>query len=133
MKRRIWSTLRMTVISLHLSILPWVGLAQTPSLPSDPQNQPGQNPPSSGSLAVSNLLAQPAAISSTASGASAPQGVTVQSSQGISFRTIGAGMPGMTGGPLLTPPLEAQDPPSCYMRPSVLAPLSCDPSINLLC
>lgn len=133
MKRRIWSTLRMTTISLHLSILPWVCLAQTPSLPSGPQNQPGQNPQSSGSLTIPNPLAQPSSISSTASGASTPQGVTIPSSQGKSFGTIGTGLPGMTGGPSLTSPLGAQDPSSRYMRPSVLAPLFCDPSINIPC
>ena len=49
------------------------------------------------------------------------------------FGTIGAGLPGMTGGPSLASPLETQDPSSRSMRPSVHAPLFCDPSVNIPC
>ncbi len=128
-----WTSLRIIAISGYVLAVPWVSLAQTPSLPSGPQNQPGQNPQALGTLPGSNLLAQPSSISSTASGASAPQGVTIPSSQGKSFGTIGAGLPGMTGGPALTSPLGAQDPASRYMRPSVPASLFCDPSVNIPC
>lgn len=128
-----WTRLRVITMSVYVSAMPWVCLAQTPSLPSGPQNQPGQNPQSLGTLPGLNLSAQSSSIASTASGASAPQGVTIPSSQGKTFGTIGTRLPGMTGGPTLTSPLGAQDPASRYMRPSVLAPLFCDPSVNIPC
>ncbi len=133
MRRRMWTSLRLAGISAYLVAVPWVCMAQTPSLPSGPQNQPGQNTQSLGTLPIPNPLAQSSSISSTASGASAPQGVTIPSSQGKSFGTIGKGLPGMTGGPPLTAPMGAQDPSSRYMRPTVIAPLFCDPSVNIPC
>lgn len=112
---------------------PSVAGAQASSSPSNPQNQLGQNPQSFGTLPIPNPLAQSSAIASTASGASAPQAVTIPSSQGKSFGTIGKGLPGMTGGPALTAPMGSQDPASRYMRPTVISPLFCDPSINIPC
>ena len=128
-----WMRVRIIAISAYVLTIPWLSLAQTPSLPSGLQNQPGQTPQSLGPLSGSNLLAPPSSIASTASGASAPQGVTIPSSQGKSFGTIGLGLPGMTGGPALTSPLGAQDPASRSMGPSILAPLFCDPSVNIPC
>ena len=52
---------------------------------------------------------------------------------GKSFGTAGRGLPGMPGGPPLTSPLGAQDPSSRYMRPVVIGPLFCDPSLNIDC
>ncbi len=108
-------------------------MAQTPSLPSGPQNQPGQNLQSPGTIPIPNPFAQQSTIASTASGASAPQSNTIPSSQGKSFGTIGKGLPGMTGGPALNAPMGSQDPSSRYMRPTVIPQLFCDPSINIPC
>ena len=97
------------------------------------QNQPGSNLQAPGTIPIPNPLAQQSAISSTASGASAPQSNTIPSSQGKSFGTIGQGLPGMTSGPTLTAPMGSQDPSSRYMRPTVIPPLFCDPAINIPC
>ena len=97
------------------------------------QTQLGQNLQAPGSIPIPNPLAQQSAISSTASGASAPQSNTVPSSQGKSFGTVGQGLPGMTSGPALTAPMGSQDPSARYMRPTVIPPLFCDPSINIPC
>ncbi len=99
---------------------------------SNQQNQPG-NLQAPGSIPIPNPLAQQSAISSTASGASAPQSNTIPSSQGKSFGTIGRGLPGMTSGPTLTGPMGSQDPSARYMRPTVIPPLFCDPAINIPC
>ena len=112
-----------------LFLAPSFGTAQT-SPPQSNQFNP-QNPP--GTIPIPNLLAQQSAISSTASGASAPQSNTIPSSRGKSFGTIGQGLPGMTGGPALTAPMGSQDPSSRYMRPTVIPQLFCDPSINIPC
>ncbi|MCW5799805.1 MAG: hypothetical protein KIT40_15005 [Nitrospira sp.] len=100
---------------------------------SNQQNQPGQSLQAPGTIPIPNPLAQQSAISSTASGASAPQSNTIPSSQGKSFGTIGKGLPGMTGGSVLTGPLGSQDPSARYMRPTVIPPLFCDPAINIPC
>lgn len=97
------------------------------------QNQPGSNLQAPGTIPIPNPLAQQSAISSTASGASAPQSNTIPSSQGKSFGTIGQGLPGMTSGPTLTAPMGSQDPSARYMRPTVIPPLFCDPAINIPC
>lgn|SRR5574340_954333 len=121
-------------IGLGLWAVPILCVAQTPSLPSGPQNQPGQNPQPLGTLPIPNpLAAQSSSVTSTASGAGVPQGVTIPSSQGKSFGTVGKGLPGMAGGPQLTAPMGAQDPSPRYMRPPVIAPLFCDPSVNIPC
>lgn len=97
------------------------------------QNQPGSNLQAPGTIPIPNPLAQQSAISSTASGASAPQSNTIPSSQGKSFGTIGQGLSGMTSGPTLTAPMGSQDPSARYMRPTVIPPLFCDPAINIPC
>ena len=97
------------------------------------QTQLGQNLQAPGSIPIPNPLAQQSAISSTASGASAPQSNTVPSSQGKSFGTVGQGLPGMTSGPALTAPMGSQDPSARYMRPTVIPPLFCDPAVNIPC
>ena len=97
------------------------------------QTQPGQNLQAPGTIPIPNPLAQQSAISSTASGASAPQSNTVPSSQGKSFGTVGQGLPGMTSGPALTAPMGSQDPSARYMRPTVIPPLFCDPAVNIPC
>ncbi len=114
-------------------LAPWVGMAQSLSLPLGSQNQPVQNIQPLGSLSMPNLSTQSSTISSTASGASPPPGATIPSSQGKAFGTVGAGLPGMTGGPPLTSGLGALDPASGYRPPSVIEPLFCDPSVNIPC
>ncbi len=123
-------------LSVAIMLAPSFGTAQTSPPQSNqlnPQNQPGQSLQSPGTIPIPNPLAQQSAISSTASGASAPQSNTIPSSRGKSFGTIGQGLPGMTGGPALTAPMGSQDPSSRYMRPTVIPPLFCDPAINIPC
>jgi len=55
------------------------------------------------------------------------------SSLGKSFGSAGRGLPGMPGGPSLNGALGAQDPSGKFMRPPVIAPLLCDPAIDLPC
>lgn len=45
----------------------------------------------------------------------------------------GRGLPGMSGGPPIKSPMGAQDSSASYMRPPVIGPLFCDPSINITC
>ena len=125
--------IRILCLSVVMLVVPSFVIAQTSPPASTPQNQPGQNPQSLGTLPLQNPLAQQSSITATASGASAPQSNTTPSSQGKSFGTIGKGLPGMTGGPALTAPMGSQDPSSRYMRPTVIPPLFCDPSINIPC
>ncbi len=125
-----------SAFGILLLLAPSVVAAQLlpPSLSqSNQQNQPGQNLQAPGSIPIPNPLAQQSAISSTASGASAPQSNTIPSSQGKSFGTIGQGLPGMRGGPTLTAPMGSQDPSARYMRPTVIPPLFCDPAVNIPC
>ena len=92
-----------------------------------PQNsQPGQAqlPLPTGGMPENIITPQ------TSSGlAATPQ----NSSPGILFRSAGTGLPGMPGGPPIRAPMGAQDPSSSYMRPPVIGPLFCDPSINIAC
>ncbi len=117
-----------------LCMTPLFGIAQTTPPSSAQQTQPGQIPQTPGTQPLlQNPFAQQSNITSTASGASAPQSNTIPSSQGKSFGTIGKGLPGMTGGPALNAPMGSQDPSSRYMRPTVIPPLFCDPAINIPC
>ena len=121
-------------LSVVVMITPTFVTAQTSAPASPQQSQPGQTPQMPGTLPLlQNPFAQQSTITSTASGASAPQSNTIPSSQGKSFGTIGKGLPGMTGGPALTAPMGSQDPSSRYMRPTVIPPLFCDPAINIPC
>ncbi|MBA5873985.1 MAG: hypothetical protein GDA66_05485 [Nitrospira sp. CR1.2] len=123
-------------VALMVAMLaaPFPVTAQIPPPSSSQQSQPGQAPQMPGTLPLlQNPFAQQSTITSTASGASAPQSNTIPSSQGKSFGTIGKGLPGMTGGPALTAPMGSQDPSSRYMRPTVIPPLFCDPAINIPC
>lgn len=120
-------------LTAAMMMIPPFAAAQTPPPAATQQIQPGQNPQPLGTLPLQNPLAQQSSITATASGASAPQSNTIPSSQGKSFGTIGKGLPGMTGGPALTAPMGSQDPSSRYMRPTVIPPLFCDPSINIPC
>ncbi|MGC3973729.1 MAG: hypothetical protein QM771_05005 [Nitrospira sp.] len=125
-----------TGLSMLLLLAPTFVAAQLlppSSSQSNQQNQPGQNLQAPGTMPIPNPLAQQSAISSTASGASAPQSNTIPSSQGKFFGTIGQGLPGMTSGPVLTAPMGSQDPSARYMRPTVIPPLFCDPAINIPC
>lgn len=137
--RRGWAVpVKLTRAGLCAALLlaPSLGIAQTSppqSNQSSSPNQPGQNLQSPGTIPIPNPFAQQSTISSTASGASAPQSNTIPSSQGKTFGTIGQGLPGMTGGPALTAPMGSQDPSSRYMRPTIIPPLFCDPAINIPC
>ena len=125
--------IRILCLSVVMLVVPSFVIAQTSPPASTQQNQPGQNPQLPGTLPLLNPLAQQSTIAATASGASAPQSNTSPPSQGKSFGTIGKGLPGMTGGPALTAPMGSQDPSSRFMRPTVIPPLFCDPSINIPC
>ena len=125
--------IRILCLSIVMLLAPSFVMAQTSPPASTQQIQPGQNPQLPGTLPLQNPLAQQSTITATASGASAPQSNTIPSSQGKSFGTIGKGLPGMTAGPALTAPMGSQDPSSRFMRPTVIPPLFCDPSINIPC
>lgn len=132
----VWVPVERGLIALIVAMLaaPFPVMAQTPPPSSSQQPQQGQTPQMPGTLPLlQNPFAQQSTITSTASGASAPQSNTIPSSQGKSFGTIGKGLPGMTGGPALTAPMGSQDPSSRYMRPTVIPPLFCDPAINIPC
>ncbi|MCC2640140.1 MAG: exported protein of unknown function [Nitrospira sp.] len=120
-------------VCASMLILPWVCAAQAPPLPSVQQRPPGQNPQPQGTVPLPNTITQSSSVSSTASGASAPQSVTVPSSLSKSFGTIGRGLPGMTGGPPLTAPMGSQDPSPGFMLPTTIPPLFCDPAVNIPC
>ena len=55
------------------------------------------------------------------------------SNAGPSFGSAGRGLPGMPGGPPINAPMGAREPTASYMRPTVIGPLFCDPSINIAC
>ncbi len=57
----------------------------------------------------------------------------VGSGSQMSFGTAGRGLPGMPGGSPINAPMGAQDPSARYMRPPVIGPLFCDPSLNIAC
>ena len=61
------------------------------------------------------------------------RGSPVISRARIPMGIAGRGLPGMPGGPPLKSPMGAQDPSASYMRPPVIGPLFCDPSINIAC
>lgn len=76
----------------------------------------------------------PAAAASGQTSAQTPAvGPTVGSGSKMVFGTAGRGLPGMPGGPPLNSPMGAQDPSGRYMRPPVIGPLFCDPSLNIAC
>jgi hypothetical protein len=52
---------------------------------------------------------------------------------GISLAIEAHGLPGMPGGPPLNSAMGTQDPSARYMRPPVIGPLFCDPSMNIAC
>jgi len=58
---------------------------------------------------------------------------TLMSRPGMSLGSAGRGLPGMPGGPALKALMGARDPSASYMRPPVIGPLFCDPSINIAC
>jgi hypothetical protein len=45
----------------------------------------------------------------------------------------GRALPGMPRGAPIKSPMGARDPTASYMRPPVIGPLFCDPSINIAC
>lgn len=61
------------------------------------------------------------------------KGRPVISGARIPMGIAGRGLPGMSGGPPIKSPMGAQDPSASYMRPPVIGPLFCDPSINIAC
>ena len=106
--------------------------AQTITVQDGTQNQVPQNPqagqvqPPVPTLGVPGSMITPP----TAPGL---RGIPVFSRPRIPVGIAGRGLPGMSGGPPLKSPLGAQDPSASYMRPPVIGPLFCDPSINITC
>ena len=58
---------------------------------------------------------------------------TDPTNRGNASPSAGRVLPGMPGGPLLNSSMGAQDPTARYMRPPVIGPLFCDPSIDIPC
>lgn len=107
------------------------GFAQTP-----PAAPPLLNQPAPASQAVTPDTSGAAGTVSTAGPPVTPTlgaGSNQSSSRGKSFGSAGQGLPGMPGGPAVNGTLGAQDPSGKYMRPPVVPPLLCDPSIDLPC
>ena len=106
--------------------------AQTVIAPAVSQNQSPQNP-------QAGQLQPPlptGGIPGTEISPQAPGGFTsdnMTSRPGRSLGSAGRGLPGMPGGPPLKAPMGAVDPSASYMRPRVIGPLFCDPSINIAC
>jgi hypothetical protein len=110
-------------------------VAQQPLGPPGVQSQAFPNPPA-GPLPPPNLgtLTTPSSLAATGvvTGSSAPGSVVPVpgSSYGLAFGTVGRGLPGMQGP--LNAPMGAQA-PSSFMNPIVIAPLFCDPAVEIPC
>lgn len=115
-------------------LLAWTGPceAQTITVPDGIQNQSPQNPQAGQlqrfvpTLGVSGSIITPETASKLTKSPSI-------SSPGTSLGIVGRRLPGMAGGPPLNAPMGAQDPSARYMRPPVIGPLFCDPSIDIVC
>jgi len=115
-------------------LVAWANLcgAQTISVPGTPSNQPPQNPQAGQAQSPQQILGVPANVLTpqTTSGLS---NTSPLPSPGLTLGSAGRGLPGMPGGPPINAPMGARDPSATYMRPSVVGPLFCDPSINITC
>lgn len=122
------------VLATCCGLVAWVNFcaAQTISIPSATTNQPAQNPQAGQVQPPQQILGVPANVLTpqTTSGLSS---ISPLPSPGLSLGSVGRGLPGMPGGPPINTPVGARDPSSTYMRPPVVGPLFCDPSINITC
>lgn len=106
--------------------------AQTITVQDGTQNQVPQNPQAGQVQPPLPTLGVPGSII-TPPAAPGPRGSPVISRARIAMGIAGRALPGMSGGPALKSPLGAQDPSASYMRPPVIGPLFCDPSIDITC
>ena len=106
--------------------------AQTITVQDGTQNQVPQNPQAGQVQPPLPTLGVPGSVI-TPPTTPGPRGIPVISSPRIPVGIAGRGLPGMAGGPPLKSPLGAQDPSASYMRPPVIGPLFCDPSIDITC
>lgn len=107
-------------------------LAQTITIQDGTQNQSPQNPQASQVQPPLPRLGVPGSII-TPPTTPGLKSVPLTSSSGRSPAMAGRGLPGMSGGPPLKAPMGAQDVSASYMRPPVIGPLFCDPSMNIPC
>jgi hypothetical protein len=112
----------------------WTSLAagQTITGPNGIQNQPPQNPQAGQLLPPLPFAGVPATVITPETTSSLRSSSTI-SRPGISLALEGRGLPGMPGVTPLNAAMGAQDPSARYMRPPVIGPLFCDPSINIAC
>lgn len=116
---------------LSVMILPCA--AQTVSVSPSAQSPTPQSGQAGLQPSLPNAGVPAAAASGQASALTPAVGPTVGSGSKMSFGTAGRGLPGMPGGPPINAPMGAQDPSGRYMRPPVIGPLFCDPSLNIAC
>lgn len=107
-------------------------LAQTITLQDGTQGQSPQNPQARQVQPPLPTLGVPGSVI-TPSTTPELKGSSLISGPGRSSGIAGRGLPGMSGGPSLNAPMGAQDSSASYMRPPVIGPLFCDPSINISC
>lgn len=112
----------------------WAGLCagQTITVPNGTQIQPPQNP-QAGQLQPPLPFVGVLATVITPETTSRLRSSSTISRAGTSLAIVGRGLPGMPGGPPLNAGMGAQDLSAGYMRPPVIGPLFCDPSINIAC
>jgi len=106
--------------------------AQTITVQDGTQNQVPQNPQAGQVQPPLPTLGVPGSVI-TPPTTPGLRGTPVISTARIPVSIAGRGVPGMAGGPPLKAPMGAQDPSASYMRPPVIGPLFCDPSINIIC
>src|SRR5436853_590471 len=116
-----------------LSALALPCAAQTLSTPPSAPNQAPQTPQSGPHPSLTSA-GVPGTVSSGTTSAISPAACSLPSSgPGMSFGTVGRGLPGLAGGPPVTAPMGARDPSASYMSPPAIGPLFCDPSLNIAC
>ena len=110
-------------------------LAQTITIQDGTQNQSPQNPQNPQASQVQPPLPRLGVPGSIITPPTTPglKSAPLTSSPGRSSVIAGRGLPGMSGGPPLKAPMGAQDVSASYMRPPVIGPLFCDPSMNIPC
>lgn len=115
-------------------LLAWTGPceAQTITVPDGIQNQSPQNPQAGQLQRIVPTLGVPGSVITPETTSELTKSPSI-SSPGTSLGVAVRRLPGMSGGPPLKAPMGAQDPSARYMRPPVIGPLFCDPSINIVC
>jgi hypothetical protein len=109
--------------------------AQTVILQDPMQNQSPQSPQNPQANQVQPLVPRLGVPGSIITPLTTPglKSIPLTSGAGRPSSIAGRGLPGMPGGPPLKAPMGAQDSSASYMRPPVIGPLFCDPSINIPC